>query len=503
MRNPNPTWNFKILLAHHSSIRTSSGSLSLHKVTHTSSSALQKERNKENDLHRWCSGDVTHLSTFSTTGILDQPGKICSVTSPVTRILGNDCRHYSDGIESTTRQSIKTSEGMPGYASETNHNSSSTTRNNWEDDSINISCLRSPTPLQISSGPCQQVSQTGNTSGQPHSALLGVQTGPPVVDTIPPSSKWEKTQKPIASGCSGNGCIKIQVGSCVLPQCCIREVVSRRSQLHITLLELRAARLALKTLCRRNRDTHILLKVDNQVEVRYINTKEELTSTKQGSNSDLDVVQAAEPNNSGGILTRSIERQSRFGVEKEVGVEQLEVESQSIQQNTGNQWNVGNWSVCSKTQHSAQEVSVGIQTQWLKKQILLITTGQWLWSWVMHSHHLVGRCLMKVITDNTLLTVTRLVNGSQGESTPTSTGGQTPTSWTVSHKHSVRKAFQMKLRNSCKHLGDQQHRSPMLQHGIATRCSWCNWRKTDPISAPVKYKLDFILYRRIPERETA
>jgi ribonuclease HI len=45
------------------------------------------------------------------------------------------------------------------------------------------------------------------------------------------------------------------------------------SQLYINLLELRAIGLALKTFCKPMSDCHILIKSDNQVAVRYINTK--------------------------------------------------------------------------------------------------------------------------------------------------------------------------------------------------------------------------------------
>ena len=45
------------------------------------------------------------------------------------------------------------------------------------------------------------------------------------------------------------------------------------SQQHINLLELRAVGLALKTFCKHMFDCHILIRSDNQVAVRYVNTK--------------------------------------------------------------------------------------------------------------------------------------------------------------------------------------------------------------------------------------
>ena len=93
---------------YHSSIRTSSGSLCFHKVTQTCSCILQVERSKDDDLHRRCSCDVAHSSRgistspgscqiSPTTRIPDQLGKVRSVSSPVTGILGDDCRHCTHG----------------------------------------------------------------------------------------------------------------------------------------------------------------------------------------------------------------------------------------------------------------------------------------------------------------------------------------------------------------------------------------------------------------------
>ena len=293
------------------------------------------------------------------------------------------------------------------------------------------------------------------------------------------------------------------------------------SQLHINLLELRAARLALKTLCKSSQDTHILLKMDNQVAVRYINAKGGTHSHMLNKEAILIWSWCRQQN-----LTIQAEYlpgalNNRADAESRKKSELSEVESGSVQQNIGNQRTLGNRSVCSETQHSAQEIyqlaarprgsrNRCFQTRLVDGEGLCIST-------ILPSgkvseksdrrqcsktgpscSSLASPSVVSPTTGSTHRnsdtppTVTRLVGGSEGKSTPPSTGGQTSAcqldcvARTLSEKGISDEATQL-IQASWRSATQKSYASAWNAW-----CSWCNRRETDPISAPVKYILDFI-----------
>ena len=253
------------------------------------------------------------------------------------------------------------------------------------------------------------------------------------------------------------------------------------SHQHINLLELRAMGLALKTFCK-----HVTLPYSHKErqssgsEIHQYKGRTSLSDSEQGSDPDMDLVQAKEFDNPSRVSTRKPERVGRCRVEKESRNERLEIGSSHFPTIATSQWLciptiLPNGQMISEKSDSRQSVEASSYSPSVASSSMVSSTSGFIGG-----------------TPNTANTISNIASGSKGEHTSPPSSRQSA----ASQLDCV--VQQLDAKGVSKDAAEliQASWRKGTQKSYATTwgkwCGWCDRRETDPVSAPVKCLLYFI-----------
>ena len=480
----------------------------IHEAPPASSSSFQEKGGEDHDLHRryphpsiqsTCSIKTSCRSPGSSpeSGFRHQLGKIRPISTTNPGVSGDDSRHHPDGTETSTGQSSESPKGVLDRNCEDHYHPQDFNETDWENDSHHSGNTGSTSPLQIPSSSYQPTSQPRNPLGREHYPHSSVQRGYKLVDSSPSQSEWEKAQKSHSEANIGNRCFQDRMGSDNRKERNIRKVVPGRVTTTHKFIGVESNGSSTKDLLQ----THVGLSYPHKErqssgsEIHQYKGGNSLSDSEQGSDPDMDLVQAKEFDDPRGVSTRKLERVGRCRVEKESRNERLEIGSSHLSTIATSQWPTGDRLVCSKTQHTAGELlqlasrsrcsrDRCIQIQLNNTERLCIPTilpsgqmseksdsGQSVEA-SSYSPSVASSSMVSSTpgfiggTPSAANTISNIASGSKGNTHPLLQAGSLHlASWTVSYNSLMRKEFRKTLQSSSKLLGEKELKNRMQQHG--------------------------------------